>query len=156
MKKFESIFVGDRGKRSCFTLIELLVVIAIIAILAAILLPALQSARERGRSISCINNLKQLGFAWQSYTDDNNDWCVSLLDVNWANKGGRTWVDRFIEAKYISSIKALGCPSNPTPPDDVNLLEIDNLEERFNSAKTVHYGLNQRTFGDYFGGSNPR
>src|SRR5438105_9598803 len=64
---------SETAKRNAaFTLVELLVVIAIIAILAALLLPVLSAAKNKGKRAQCLNDLKQLGLAWQMYAADND------------------------------------------------------------------------------------
>ncbi len=67
-------------KRKNFTLIELLVVIAMIAILAGMLLPALNKAREKGKQAACISLFKQFGYAFRMYLDDNKDWLPPIRD----------------------------------------------------------------------------
>ena len=78
---------GEIGARRPFTLIELLVVIAIIAILAAILLPALNNARQRGHSASCVNKLKQIATEWLIYAENNGGHLVQASNP----QAGEQW-----------------------------------------------------------------
>ena len=89
-----------------FTLIELLVVIAIIAILAAMLLPALARAKESGKRIACLNNLHQLSLAAQIYVGDSQGSYPPRSNLN-------RWPDRFYDA-YGKNAKMLLCPSETT------------------------------------------
>jgi len=95
-----------------FTLIELLVVIAIIAILAAMLLPALNSARERGRTASCMSNMRQLGQAFQGYVD-NTEYFIPYMNVGPSKRRPTSthyWTGYFYDYGFLP-LNLFTCPS---------------------------------------------
>ena len=92
---------------NAFTLIELLVTIAVIAILAAMLLPALQQAREKARQAVCMSNLRQTGASLLMYAQDNNGRIPLYYDIG-------TWSRYLYEGGYLKNRDVLVCPSFPT------------------------------------------
>ncbi len=113
-------------KKKAFTLVELLVVIAIIAILAAMLMPALTKAQEMARTASCKSNLAQIGITSTLYINDNNDWTVTAYRYN------KFWFS-VMNTYYATGNNLFKCPSEP------------NFSF---SAQKVNYGLNLYSLGE--------
>ena len=106
---------GSKIRRRAFTLIELLVVIAIIAILAALLLPALSSAKQRAWTTSCVSNLHQIGLGMRMFADENNEFYPESGNIiPWdfidPQTGKQSWMQQLV--LYAQSTNVYHCPGN--------------------------------------------
>jgi prepilin-type N-terminal cleavage/methylation domain-containing protein/prepilin-type processing-associated H-X9-DG protein len=147
-----------RAHRRSFTLIELLVVVAIIAILAAMLLPALQQAREQAKARKCVSNLRSLALAARMYFDDNDGYAPKANSYYPFNQNAViTFSQALCRLGYISAntnsmwhwdasgtkpVEALRCPSEPYYPGP---------PPWFYSWYSGHYGWSRYFFSDTVG-----
>lgn len=125
-----------------FTLIELLVVISVIAILAALLLPALGRARNTAKRIACASNLKQIGYGLSMYANDYNDYLPPRVDVRWT--GWDVQVGRYLSFSPTHLTPAFYCSAGPVvkgygPKDTRSYIMNGYVQSNFGCAQKVFW-----------------
>ena len=129
------------SRRDGFTLIELLVVIAIIAILAGLLLPALAKAKQKGKGIACLNNLRQMSIAMATYAADSGGRYCFTFQVRGANDFRKAWFN-FLQP-YKQSTNLMICPVRTSKFNEF----IQNYPSDLIDYGVSNYGMNFRLGG---------
>lgn len=139
MKRKRSAF-SRQGNRKNFTLIELLVVVAIIAILAGILLPALNSARRKAESINCLSRLKQLGLGYVQYESDND----GFYPASWDDSVGKYYsyhLSPYLRSTMEDRYTLIRCPAWKTKYGTSSIISFSlaTLTKTANTLPTMSF-----------------